>query len=41
MKKIKESINTLTKVKMIRAIESRVRMQSVAETMGLSLNKGQ
>ena len=39
MKKLKESVSTRTKVKVIRAIESGIRMQSVAETMGLSLDK--
>ena len=39
MKKLKESVSTRTKVKVIRAIESGIRMQSVAETLGLSLDK--
>ena len=39
MKKLKESVSTRTKVKVIRAIESGIRMQSVAETVGLSLDK--
>ena len=39
MKKLKESVSTRTKVKVIRAIESGIRMQSVAETMGLSPDK--
>ena len=36
MKTLKDSVSTRTKVKVIRAIESGIRMQSVAETMGLS-----
>ena len=39
MKKLKESGSTRTTVKVIRAIESGIRMQSAAETMVLSLDK--
>ena len=39
MPELKRAVSTQVKIKVIRAIESGIRMQTVAETMGLSLEK--
>lgn len=39
MPELKSAISTQMKIKIIRAIESGIRMQTVAETMGLTLGK--
>lgn len=39
MPELKRVVSTQVKIKVIRAIESSIRMQTVAETMGLSLEK--
>ena len=39
MPELKRAVSTQMKIKIIRAIESGIRMQSVAETMGLTLEK--
>ena len=39
MQELKRTVSTQMKIKVIRAIESGIRMQTVAETMGLSLEK--
>lgn len=39
MPELKRAVSTQVKIKVIRAIESGVRMQTVADTMGLSLEK--
>ena len=39
MPELKRAVSTQVKIKVIRAIESGIRMQTVADTMGLSLEK--
>ena len=39
MPELKRAVSTQVKIKVIRAIESGIRMQTVADTMGLSLGK--
>lgn len=39
MQELKSAVSTLTKIKVVRAIESGIRMETVAETMGLSIEK--